>query len=219
MAASEPSNAPDLPEGFLYRPEFISPAEEKALLSEIGQLNFQAFDFHGYIAKRRIVEYGFEYDFTSRQPQTASPLPPFLDPFRNRAAAWAGISPQEIIESVITEYSPGSPIGWHRDVPQFEIIIGISLQSGCRFRFKPYRSEGKVISFTLAPRSAYILRDAARWKFQHSIPAVKSLRYSITFRTWRNKGTAKRERSTLNSEPSPRGQSESKVEKRSAVRQ
>ena len=191
MPRNKSSSPADLPEGFLYEAEFISVPEEADLLSYFTKLDFQAFDFHGYIAKRRIVEYGFEYDFTSQQAQTASPLPHFLAPFRNRAAEWAGIHPGEIIESVITEYSPGSPIGWHRDVPQFEIIIGISLKGSCRFRFKPYRKEGKIVSVTLDPRSAYILRGPARWNFQHSIPAVTSLRYSITFRTWRYKASAK----------------------------
>jgi alkylated DNA repair dioxygenase AlkB len=190
--AALPHSPAELPDGFLYRPEFISCEEENALLRQIANLEFQAFDFHGYIAKRRIVEYGFEYDFTSRQASTARPLPGFLDPFRVRAAAWAGVRDDEIIESVITEYSPGSPIGWHRDVPQFEIIIGISLKSSCRFRFKPYRGEGTIAAVSLEPRSAYILSGAARWQYQHSIPAVKSLRYSITFRTWRSETPGRR---------------------------
>jgi alkylated DNA repair dioxygenase AlkB len=150
--AALPQSSSELPDGFVYDPEFISIEEENDLLREIANLEFQPFDFHGYIAKRRIVEYGFEYDFSSRQAQTARPLPAFLDPFRLRAAAWAGIRDDEIIESVITEYSPGSPIGWHRDVPQFEIIIGISLKSSCRFRFKPYRKEGKLLAISLEPR-------------------------------------------------------------------
>jgi alkylated DNA repair dioxygenase AlkB len=189
--AALPQSSSELPDGFVYRPEFISIEEENDLLREIANLKFQPFDFHGYIAKRRIVEYGFEYDFTSRQAQTARPLPAFLEPFGLRAAAWAGIRDDEIIESVITEYSPGSPIGWHRDVPQFEIIIGISLKSSCRFRLKPYRKEGKLLAISLEPRSAYILRGAARWQYQHSIPVVKTLRYSITFRTWKTKAPAK----------------------------
>ena len=192
--AALPQSSAELPDGFLYYPQFISSEEENELLRELN-LEFQAFDFHGYIAKRRIVEYGFEYDFTSRQAQMARPLPAFLDPFRVRAAAWAGMRADEIIESVVTEYSPGSPIGWHRDVPQFEIIIGISLKSSCRFRFKPHRHEGKIFATSLEPRSAYILRGAARWQYQHSIPAVKALRYSITFRTWRSKVPARRKTS------------------------
>ena len=193
--AALPQIPSELPDGFLYSPEFISSEEENELLRQIANLEFRAFDFHGYIAKRRIVEYGFEYDFTSRQAQTARPLPAFLDAFRVRAAAWAGIRADQIIESVITEYSPGSPIGWHRDVPQFEIIIGISLKSSCRFRFNPFRGEGKMVATSLEPRSAYILRGAARWQYQHSIPAVKTLRYSITFRTWKSKAPARRKTS------------------------
>jgi alkylated DNA repair dioxygenase AlkB len=193
--AALPQIPSELPDGFLYSPEFISSEEENELLRQIANLEFRAFDFHGYIAKRRIVEYGFEYDFTSRQAQTARPLPAFLDAFRVRAAAWAGIRADQIIESVITEYSPGSPIGWHRDVPQFEIIIGISLKSSCRFRFKPFHGEGKMVATSLEPRSAYILRGAARWQYQHSIPAVKTLRYSITFRTWKSKAPARRKTS------------------------
>jgi alkylated DNA repair dioxygenase AlkB len=195
--AALPQTPSELPDGFLYRPEFVSSEEENALLRQIANLQFHAFDFHGYIATRRIVEYGFEYDFTSRRAQTAHPLPAFLDPIRVRAAAWAGMRADEIIESVVTEYSPGSPIGWHRDVPQFEIIIGISLKSSCRFRFKPYRHEGKIVATSLEPRSAYILRGAARWQYQHSIPAVKALRYSITFRTWRSKVPARRKTSAI----------------------
>jgi alkylated DNA repair dioxygenase AlkB len=190
----EISNASDLPEGFLYQPEFVTVEEESALLNQIANLDFKPFDFHGYIARRRIVEYGYQYDFTSRQAQTALPLPAFLQPFRERSASWAGISAGQIIECVLTEYSPGSPIGWHRDVPQFEIIIGISLKSSCRFRFKPYREKGKIVSVILEPRSAYIMRGPARWKFQHSIPAVPSLRYSITFRTWGAKTASRTKR-------------------------
>lgn len=189
MGTEKISQPLTLPDGFLYKLDFISLEEESNLLNQIASLNFQPFDFHGYIAKRRIVEYGYEYDFTSRQAQTAPPLPTFLEPFRVRAAHWADVPSDEIIESVITEYSPGSPIGWHRDVPQFEIIMGISLKSSCRFRFKPYRREGKIASVELQPRSAYILRGPARWDYQHSIPAVKTLRYSITFRTWRSRPT------------------------------
>lgn len=189
MLSQPPS---ELPEGFLYCPEFISTDEEVSLLGEIGNLEFQPFNFHGYIAKRRIVEYGFEYDFSSRQAQAARSLPQFLDPFRLRAASWAAIHADEIVEAVITEYSPGSPIGWHRDVPQFEIVIGISLKSSCRFRFKPYPNGGTILATSLEPRSAYVLRGPARWNYQHSIPAVKTLRYSITFRTWRSKAASKR---------------------------
>jgi alkylated DNA repair dioxygenase AlkB len=182
----KPDLAPQsLPEGFRYQPDFLSPDEEAALAAVVEQLPFAAFDFHGYIAKRRIVEYGWEYDFGTRKASRAPELPDFLLPLRNRAAAFAGIAAPDLVEAVVTEYPPGAPIGWHRDVPQFEMIIGISLLSSCRMRLKPYRAEGKLVSVILEPRSLYVISGPARWNYQHSIPAVEKLRYSITFRTLR----------------------------------
>lgn len=177
--------SPALPDGFVYQPDFLSEHEELDLLTIFQSLPFAAFDFHGYIAKRRIVEYGWEYDFGSRKASTTQPIPEFLFPFRNRAAALAGIAQEKIVEAVVTEYPPGAPIGWHRDVPQFETILGISLASSCCMRLKAYKAEGKIVSIILEPRSIYMISGAARWKCQHSIPAMPTLRYSVTFRTLR----------------------------------
>ena len=179
------STPAEVPEGFVYTPSFLTESEESDLLVAIGQLEFHPFEFQGYTAKRRIVEYGWQYDFTSRSASTTQPLPAFLLPLRDRVAALTNLPPDSLVEAVVTEYPPGAPIGWHRDVPQFEVIIGISLAAPCRMRFKPYRAEGKLVSIILEPRSIYIMSGPARWKFQHSIPAVKALRYSITFRTLR----------------------------------
>jgi alkylated DNA repair dioxygenase AlkB len=179
--------AAELPEGFIYQSEFLSENEQAELIRRIEALAFQPFDFHGYIAKRRIVEYGYEYDFGSRQASAAPSILDFLIPLRDKAAAFAEIAPDGIVEAVVTEYPPGAPIGWHRDVPQFEVIIGVSLASSCRMRFKPYKAEGKIASVILDPGSIYVMRGAARWKYQHSIVAVEKLRYSITFRTLRTK--------------------------------
>jgi len=185
MPARPLASPEEWPEGFRYELNFLTQAEHAELLRIFQTLPFAPFDFHGYIAKRRIVEYGWEYDFGTRKATTAQPLPDYLIPLRERAADTAGIAPQELVEAVVTEYPPGAPIGWHRDVPQFETVIGISLASACRMRFKPYKAEGKVVSVILEPRSLYVMSGAARWKFQHSIPALEQLRYSITFRTLR----------------------------------
>jgi alkylated DNA repair dioxygenase AlkB len=179
----------ELPDGFRYVPEFLSAEEESSLIPTVENLPFAAFDFQGYTARRRIVEYGWEYDFSSRKASRAEPIPEFLVPLRARAAQEAQVTPAELVEAVVTEYPPGAPIGWHRDVPQFETIIGISLLSSCRMRLKPYRTEGKLVSVILEPRSLYVISGVARWQFQHSIPAVESLRYSITFRTLRARST------------------------------
>lgn len=174
-------------EGFLYRPEFLTETEEQELLRSIRAQDFQAFDFHGFTAKRRTIEYGLEYDFGTRQATAAAPFPEFLLPLRKRAAAFAAISPDLLVEGIVIEYPAGAPIGWHRDAPQFGIVIGISLLSAARMRLKPYHKPGKIVSVTLEPRSIYILSGAARSQWQHSIPAMDSLRYSITFRTLRQK--------------------------------
>jgi alkylated DNA repair dioxygenase AlkB len=185
MASLELFPISSLPEGFLYQPEFLSASEEAQLLTTICALPFAAFDFHGYLAKRRIVEYGMKYDSSTRKATATKPFPDYLAPFRDRAAQFARTPPDSLVECIVTEYPQGAPIGWHRDAPQFEIIIGISLASSCRMRLKPYKGEGRLVSLTLEPRSIYMMSGPARWQFQHSIPAVAELRYSITFRTVR----------------------------------
>jgi alkylated DNA repair dioxygenase AlkB len=173
-----------LPSGFLYSPNFLSEAEESDLLKTIQTLQFGAYDFRGYIAKRRVVAWGGGYDSHAvRMAVSAEEIPELLRPIKDRAAAVAGVSADEIVQAMVTEYSAGTPIGWHRDSAQFGTIIGISLQSAARFRLKPYKEEGKIISLMVEPRSIYVMSGEARWNFQHSIPAVKELRYSITLRT------------------------------------
>jgi alkylated DNA repair dioxygenase AlkB len=184
MSAKKFANPTALPEGFLYQPDFLSESEEAKLLRTVETLQFGAYDFRGYIAKRRVVAYGAGYDSGTRRMAVADKvIPDFLSPIRDRAAVIAGMPADEIVQALVTEYSVGTPIGWHRDSPQFETIIGISLRTSCRLRLKPYQGEGKIISVMLEPRSIYVMRGPVRWYFQHSIPAVKDLRYSITLRT------------------------------------
>jgi alkylated DNA repair dioxygenase AlkB len=175
----------DLPEGFSYAPDFLSREQETELRQVFKDLPFGTFDFHGYIARRRVVEYGLEYDFSTRRATPTQQIPDFIVSIRERAAQFAGLTPPDLVEAMVTEYPPGAPIGWHRDAPQFGTIIGISLCSEARMRFKPYRAEGKAVSLLLEPRSIYAMRGPARWGFQHSIPAGKETRYSITLRSLR----------------------------------
>jgi alkylated DNA repair dioxygenase AlkB len=178
-----------LPEGLTYEADFLSVDEEANLLTFIWDLDFAPFDFHGYQARRRVVQYGWTYDFDIRQANVGRPLPDFLIPLRDRAAEFAGIAGRSLVQATVAEYSPGAPIGWHRDVPQFEIIVGVSLHGACRMRLKAVRTEAKIISIDLEPRSVYVLSGEARWGYQHSIPPVNELRYSITFRTRRKTET------------------------------
>jgi alkylated DNA repair dioxygenase AlkB len=181
------------PEGFVYRPDLISPEEEIGLLRHLRDLPFKEFEFQGYRGKRRVVSFGFHYDFAKSKLQPAAEMPGFLLPLRDKAARFAGLAPEELPHVLITEYSVGAPIGWHRDRAVFDDVIGISLLSPCRFRFR--RKAGEKwhrAAVTLEPRSAYLLRGPARTEWEHSIPEAESLRYSITFRSLKKKSTATR---------------------------
>ncbi len=184
---------PRLPEGFVHRAEFIPPGEEARLLDSISALDFRHASYRQWTARRRIVSFGGSYDFTHNKLHPAEAVPAFLHGLRDRIAEWAGVPGHEFAQSNIAEYPAGTPLGWHRDVPDFEIVAGVSLKGVARMRFRPYPpAEGwtrAILYIDLAPRSAYIIRDAARWQWQHSISPTKELRYSITFRTLRQPPT------------------------------
>jgi alkylated DNA repair dioxygenase AlkB len=142
--------------------------------------------YKDYTAKRRIASFGSSYDFSSNVRQAAPDPPDFLKPLQLKVAAWLHLPAIALNHVLIAEYRPGSALGWHRDVPDFELVCGISLAAPCRMRFRPFppkKNSKNVFSIDLAPRSAYVLRGDARWHWQHSIPPTKALRYSITFRT------------------------------------
>jgi alkylated DNA repair dioxygenase AlkB len=183
MSSRDQEQTMALPAGFIYEEEFLSRQEENELLTDIGTLDFETFEYRGFAAKRRVLAYGWRYDFNSNVLSPGPPIPEFLLPLRSRAAAAAELAPEELEEALLTEYSPGAPINWHRDLPMFEKVIGISLLSSCTMKLKSFKKEAKALSITLQPRSLYIMQGTARWQYQHSIPAVKDLRYSITFRS------------------------------------
>ena len=177
---------PSLPEGFRYQDDFLSPEEEVGLIGRFAELPFKPFEFQQYLGKRQVVYFGHRYDYQKGALQVADDLPVWLRPVRERAAAFAGLAPERLAQAMVTEYDIGAPIGWHRDRPQFEDVIGISLASPCTFRFRRKRGEGwQRASLIARPRSIYLLRGPARDEWQHSIPPVSERRFSITFRTFR----------------------------------
>lgn len=181
--------ASPLPDGLAYEPDFLAADEERALLATIAELPFREARYKAFTARRRIVSFGAGYDFDTNDVVDAPPLPAFLVPVRDRIAASAGVAPEAFQHGLVSEYRPGTPLGWHRDAPAFGTVAGVSLASACRMRFRPYppASHAKGAGFTLRlePRSAYVLRDEARWRWQHSVPPTPGLRYSVTFRTLR----------------------------------
>ena len=180
----------DLPPGMQYRGDFISSDEEAALLTQIAQFPLSEAKYRQFTAKRRILSFGGSYDFSKRQLLPTEEIPDFLHPLRDRVAQWVGVSAAEFVHALIAEYAIGTQLGWHRDVPDFEIVSGVSLRGSTRMRLRPYPPAGgrnkDTIALVLEARSVYILRDEARWQWQHSIPPTKATRYSITFRTRRS---------------------------------
>lgn len=177
-----------LPEGLTHQPEFLGREEERALLNVFSSLEFREAEYREWKAKRRIVSYGGRYDFTHRELNVAAPIPAFLHPLRERIAGWACIEPSGIHHAVIAEYRPGTQLGWHRDVPDFERVLGVSLGGRARMRFRPFPpapGARATLAIDLEPRSAYSFAGPARWGWQHAISPTKELRYSVTFRTLR----------------------------------
>jgi len=173
-------------EGFRYRAELIRPQDEAVLVAHVRELPFKEFEFHGYLGKRRVVSFGWHYDFTGSGLRKAQNIPEFLLPLRASAAAFAGREPEDFQHVLITEYGPGAGIGWHRDKSVFGEVVGVSLLAPCVLRFRK-KVDGKWdrVNVRAEPRSAYHLSGPARSVWQHSILRVEALRYSITFRNVR----------------------------------
>jgi alkylated DNA repair dioxygenase AlkB len=174
---------PALPPGFVYREDVITPAEERALVERIAELPFKPFEFHGYRGNRRVVSFGWRYDYGARAVEAAAPIPAFLLPLRERAGTIAGVAPESFEHALVTEYAEGAGIGWHRDKAEFADVVAISLLAPCTLRFRRKRDAGwDRTSRQIEPRSAYLLRGPARHDWEHSIPVLDRLRYSVTFR-------------------------------------
>lgn len=184
-------NQPDLfasparePEGLEYAADFLSPAEEAELAGRMSDLPFRPFEFQGFLGKRQTVSFGWSYRFDGSGLAPAEPIPNWLLPVRERAAAFAGLEPEALEHALLILYDVGAGLGWHRDRPVFGDVIGISLLAAAPLRFR--RKAGtrwERVTLTTEPRSIYALRGPARSEWEHSIPPVAEKRYSITLRT------------------------------------
>ena len=170
-----------LPPGLRYEPAFLSALDEADLIALIRQLPLQAAQYKSYVARRRVVSYGGRFDYDSNELLPTGPLIDALQPLRDRVAAWAGVAPAALVHTLVAEYAPGTPLGWHRDVPDFEEVL----------RFRPYPPDRPrredIVKLRAAARSVYALRGPARWDWQHSVAPVDALRWSVTFRTGRQR--------------------------------
>jgi alkylated DNA repair dioxygenase AlkB len=187
MTPSQPSlfedAPPGLPEGLAYTPDLITRDEEVGLVARFEALPFKPYEFRGYLGNRRTVSFGWRYDHNRMRLDPAQDIPDILQDLRARCAAFAGLDPQSLHQVLVTEYAPGAGIGWHRDRPEFGEVVGVSFLAPCVFRMRRRQASGwERSSFSAEPRSAYVLRGAARTEWQHSITPMDRLRYSVTFR-------------------------------------
>ncbi|MBX3621397.1 MAG: alpha-ketoglutarate-dependent dioxygenase AlkB [Rhizobacter sp.] len=198
---------PALPAGSDYVPDFITPDEERQLLRFIDALPLQEARYKEYTARRRVVSYGGVFDYDALELRPAGELPLELHWLCERAAQWLGVAPGDFTHVLVAEYRPGTPLGWHRDVPEFECVVGVSLGTPARLRFRPYPPDRPrredIVTLEVAPRSVYKLTGPSRWGWQHSVPPVETLRYSITLRTPR--GVGPRALSSSGAAPRPAG--------------
>lgn len=181
--------APALPAGMRYEREFLSRDEEDALVQLAASLPLHEMNYRGYTARRRVASYGGKYDFAANRLESAAPIPAALEPLRRKVADWLGVQADAFTQVLVAEYREGTPLGWHRDVPDFEDVVGVSLLGEGVMRLRPYPpnepSKREVLKLVLEPRSIYLLRGRSRWGWQHSVSPTRTLRYSITFRTSR----------------------------------
>lgn len=190
-----PSTTPDLfggpaLPGFDYVPDLVASAEEPALMAGIDASNLAPFRFQGWVGKRLTASFGWRYDFDNASFSATEPIPGWLLTLRNKAAQFAQLEPDALVQVLLTRYDPGAGIGWHRDRPVFEHVVGISLGSPATMRLRRRRPEGGFDRFAapLAPRSAYHLSGEARTLWEHSIAPMEVPRWSITFRTLSERG-------------------------------
>ncbi len=175
--------------GLEYRTDFISADEERELLDHLAKEELAPFRFHGWTGNRKTRSFGWRYDFDDSSFTPAEALPEWLEPLRDRAAAFAQAAPQDIHHALIARYDPGAGIGWHKDRDVFDKVVGVSLGSAATLRFRQRTTPGfRRTGLEVEPRSAYLLSGEARLGWEHRITPGEELRFSITFRTLSDKG-------------------------------
>jgi len=172
------------PEGLFTRTEFVSREEEAELLAHAATLPFRPFEYQGWLGKRETVSFGWRYDFNQARVEQAPPIPDFLLPLRERAAAFAGLDPAAFEQALVIRYGIGAALGWHRDRPAFDRVFGLSLLSDAVLRFRRRTVRGfERFALDAPARAAYLLSGVIRHEWEHSLSPVTRERFSITFRS------------------------------------
>jgi len=169
--------------------DLVTVKEEQALIAAIDAVALAPFRFHGWTGKRLTASFGWSYDFDAGLLRRGDPMPDWLLPIRDRAAAFARLKADALVQALLIRYDPGAGIGWHKDRPQFEHVIGLSLGATTTMRFRRRRGDRfERATLPLERRAAYHLSGEARDAWEHSIAPLHQTRWSITFRTMRDPG-------------------------------
>jgi len=155
--------------GLTYLPDFITKEEEGFLLGKIDEQVWL------YDLKRRVQHYGYKYDYKARfvsYDQKIGEIPDWIEKYCRRLQQ-KGLFKKEPEQVIINEYQAGQGISPHIDcVPCFgETIASLSLGSQCVMEFS---KDGNKQDLLLEPCSLLVMKDEARYEWQHSIPARKS---------------------------------------------
>lgn len=173
------------PPGLVLTPSLMTADEEAALIAKIDAEPLAPFRFGQWEGKRLTTSFGSSFDFTAGRMRTADPIPDWLLPIRDRAAAFAAIASDDLSQALLIRYDPGAGIGWHKDRPHYDKVIGLSLGHPVKMRFRRRRPDGRFCRFSalLEPTSAYLLEGEIRQAWEHSIAPMEQRRWSITFRS------------------------------------
>jgi alkylated DNA repair protein (DNA oxidative demethylase) len=181
-------DAPLIP-GLRYAEEAISAAEEEQLIERLLSADLTPFKFQGWTGNRKTRSFGWRYDFDDASFARTEPIPPWLEPLQERAAAFAQLDASDFVHVLVARYHPGAGIGWHRDRDVFDRVVGFSFAAPATLRFRRRKPGGfDRARLAVAPRSAYLLSAEARTAWEHSIAPGGELRFSVTFRTLSDKG-------------------------------
>ena len=190
LPAADLFGAPLLP-GFAYAEDLVTPDEEALLIAAVDAAGLNPFRFQGWLGKRLTTSFGWRYDFDDGAFTMGTPLPEWLLPLREKAADFAGLPAGDFAHALLIRYDPGAGIGWHRDRPVFEHVVGVSLGNPAVMRFRRRRPGGfDRFAAPVSPRSVYHLSGEARHDWEHSLAPMDVPRWSITFRSLSEKGRA-----------------------------
>ncbi len=174
---------PDLP-GLTHRSGVLPPEQLPALAAAIDAAPLTPFRFREWTGLRLTASYGWHYDFEAGRVGRAEPIPDWLLTVRAMAAGFAGVPADALVQALLIRYDPGAGIGWHRDRPVFEHVVGLSIGAPATLRFRRRRADGfDRFAQDLVAGDAYHLTGDARWEWEHGIAPMDATRWSITFRS------------------------------------